>query len=253
MHRLSDFPRILFVVSLAVLWLTAQIGVSVRRRAPLASEDERDDFNIVLTSTLTLLGLIIGFTFSMAIGRYDARKIYEATEANVIGTEYVRAGLLGPADAERAQDLLKKYLAERVLFYTARDARQLPEVNARTAQLQEQLWSVVQGAATKNPSPITMLVTSGMNEVLDSAGYTQAAWLDRVPTSAWGLMIIIAVCCNLLVGYGARGKRPLLLIVLPFVLSVAFLLIADIDSPRSGIIRVRPENLMSLSQSLNSR
>ncbi len=253
MHRLSDFPRILFVVSLAVLWLTAQMGVSLCRRAPLASEDERSDFNIVLTSTLTLLGLIIGFTFSMAIGRYDTRKLYEATEANVIGTEYVRAGLLDPADAGRAQDLLKKYLAQRVLFYNLRDARQVSELNAHTEQLQQQLWAVVQGAATKNPTPVTALVASGMNAVLDSAGYTQAALWNRVPTSAWGLMTIIAVCCNLLVGYGARGKRPILLIVLPFVLSVAFLLIADIDSPRTGIIRIRPENLMSLSQSLNAR
>ena len=119
--------------------------------------------------------------------------------------------------------------------------------------MQQQLWSVVQGAATANPTPVTTLVASGMNEVLDSAGYTQAAWWNRVPTSAWGLMAIIAVCCNLLVGYGAKGKRPMLLIILPFVISVAFLLIADIDSPRSGVIRIRPENLMSLSQSLNPR
>jgi hypothetical protein len=65
-------------------------------------------------------------------------------------------------------------------------------------------------------------------------------------------MIAIAVCCNLLVGYGARsgGARSGLLFVLPLVISIAFLLISDIDSPRRGFIHVVPQNLESLSQSL---
>jgi hypothetical protein len=151
------------------------------------------------------------------------------------------------------QDLLKKYLALRVQFYTVRNTRQLSEVNADTAQLQQRMWALVQGATTAKPSPVTVLVASGMNDVLNSQGYTQAAWWNRIPTSAWSLMAAIAVRCNLLMGYEVRRKSAFLLTILPLVLSVAFLLIADIDSPRSGIIKVRPENLMSLSQSLSPR
>ncbi len=90
-----------------------------------------------------------------------------------------------------------------------------------------------------------------MNDVLNSQGYTQAAWWNRIPTSAWTLMIAIAVCCNVLVGYGARRARVKagLLLVLPVVVSISFLLVADIDSPRSGFIHVVPQNLESLSQS----
>ena len=91
-----------------------------------------------------------------------------------------------------------------------------------------------------------------MNEVLDSGGYTEAAWRNRIPVSAWSLMAIIAVCSNVMIGYGFDRKRTFLLSVLPFVLSVAFLLIAEIDSPRRGIIQVGPENLITLSQSLNA-
>jgi hypothetical protein len=253
MYRLSDFPRVLFAVSLAVLWLSAQFGLTLRKWARPVAEDEREDFNLVLTATLTLLALIVGFSFSMAIGRYNQRKDYEAAEANAIGTEYGRSDLLGSPDAERVQNFLKKYLAQRILFYTVRGARQLSEVNADTAQLQQQMWAVVQGATTAKPSPVTVLVASGMNDVLNAQGYTQAAWWNRIPTSAWSLMAAIAVCCNLLTGFGMRRKRTLLFMVLPVVLSVAFLLIADIDSPRWGVIRVRPENLISLSQSLNLR
>jgi hypothetical protein len=61
-------------------------------------------------------------------------------------------------------------------------------------------------------------------------------------------MALIAICCNLLVGYGARdSKGGMLLMILPLVVSIAFLLIADIDSPRGGLIHVHPQNLLSLS------
>ena len=76
-----------------------------------------------MAATLTLLGLIIGFSFSMAISRYDQRKNYEEAEANAIGTEYVRADLLPAADAERMHGLLRNYLDQRVLFYQTRDER----------------------------------------------------------------------------------------------------------------------------------
>jgi hypothetical protein len=66
-------------------------------------------------------------------------------------------------------------------------------------------------------------------------------------------MAAIAICANLLIGYGARNAKAelFLLPVLPLVVSIAFLLIADIDSPRGGVIRVSAQNLASLSQSLH--
>ena len=91
-----------------------------------------------------------------------------------------------------------------------------------------------------------------MNDVLNSQGYTQAGYWNRIPTAAWGLMAAIAIGCNLLVGYGSRQRKAgsKLLPILPLIVSIAFMLIADIDSPRHGIIRVRPQNLISLAESL---
>jgi len=248
-----NHPIVFFLFSLGVLWLAAQIGASARRRWALG-DDERDDFGVVQTATLTLLGLIIGFSFSMAISRYDLRKNYEEAEANAIGTEYARAGLLPAADVAGVRAQLTKYLDLRILFYTARDERALRQINVDTAQQQAAMWSAVQGPAVAQPSPVIALAVSGMNDVLNSQGYTQAAWWNRIPASAWGLMIAIAICCNVLVGYGAHGARVKagLLFVVPLVVSIAFLLIADIDSPRGGLIHVTPQNLLSLSQSLPS-
>jgi hypothetical protein len=245
-----NYPRLFFVFSFVILWLAAQAGTYLRRRRPLR-EEEHEDFGVVQTATLTLLGLIIGFSFSMAVSRYDLRKTYEEAEANAIGTEYVRAGLLPSADGVAVQAQLRKYTDLRIQFYRARNQPDLQRINADTAQLQAKMWSTVQAPALAQPTPVIALAVSGMNDVLNSQGYTQAAWWNRIPDSTWTLMMAIAICCNVLVGYGSRNAKAKagLLYVLPLIVSIAFLLIADIDSPRGGFIHVNPQNLASLAQS----
>jgi len=250
-NAMFDYPRIFFLVSLLVLWLSAQFGTSLCRRRPL-KEEERDDFSVVEAATLTLLGLIIGFSFSMATSRYDLRKTYEEAEANAIGTEYVRAGLVPGPNAAAVRTLLRKYLDLRISFYRTRDNHELQQINADTDQIQNQMWSAVQDPAVAQPTPVIALAVAGMNDVLNSQGYTQAAWWNRIPTAAWTLMMAIAISCNMLIGYGARsaGAKSGLLFILPLVVSISFLLIADIDSPRGGFIHIVPQNLVALRRSL---
>ena len=255
MMNLMNYPLLVFMLSFFILWITAQIGARFLTGIRDLEQVEKDDFGFILGATLTLLGLIIGFTFSMAIGRYDQRKNYEEEEANAIGTEYVRADLLPAANAEKIHTLLSKYLDQRILFYQTRNQGALRQVDADTAQLQNEMWSEVKTAALEQPTPVVALVVWGMNDVLNRQGYTQAAWWNRIPVAAWGLMGAIAICCNLLVGFAARHAkdkfRNFMLLILPLVLSISFLLLADIDSPRGGLIRVIPQNLLSLSQSLH--
>jgi hypothetical protein len=253
-YSIFDYPMLIFALSFSVLWLSTWVGASILRKKRNLEDDVREDFSTILVSTLTLNGLIIGFSFSMAISRYDQRKVYEEAEANAIGTEYVRADVLPGANAEKARSLLKDYLDQRILFYKTRGGRELQEINARTAQLQSELWATVRDAGVAQQTPIIALAVAGMNDVLNSQGYTQAAWWNRIPPGAWALMISIAIVGNLLVGYGAKNLKSesVLLLVLPFVFSVSFLLIADIDSPRGGVIRVKPQNLVSLAESIRT-
>jgi hypothetical protein len=255
MNNITDYPVLVFGFSFFALWIAAWLGGSFFRRQRKLEADARWDYGIIMGATLTLLGLIIGFSFSMATERYGQRKNYEEAEANAIGTEYVRADLLPAADAAKVRVLLKDYLDQRVLFYLTSDSQQLRQINARTAQLQTELWSAVLAPAVERPTPVIALAAAGMNDVLNSQGYTQASWWNRIPIAAWALMSVIALCCNVLVGYGAhniKAEGPLLL-VLPLVLSISFFLIADIDSPRGGVIHVNPQNLVSLAESLHAR
>jgi hypothetical protein len=253
MSFITHKPLIIFALAFTGLWLAAWLGASLRKKKPLNSALQQD-FSLILAATLTLLGLLIGFSFSMAASRYDQRKNYEEAEANAIGTEYVRADLLPAADATKVRDLLRKYVRQRIGFYTADDTA-VAQIDAETAQLQSALWSAVVAPAALQPTPVVALAVSGMNDVLNAQGYTQAAWWNRIPVSAWILMGIIGVCCNSLVGYGSRAATPgnPLLLILPLFVSLAFMLIDDIDTPRHGLIRVAPQNLTSLAASLQPK
>jgi hypothetical protein len=255
MISLFQYPFLTFAFSFFAFWLSAQIGVWLRRRWPQMEEAVHKDLDVVLGAVLTLLGLIIGFSFSMAISRYEQRKTYEVSEANAIGTEYVRADLMPAADAAKMHELMREYLEQRILFYTATSEEEIPPINAATAHLQTEMWAAVHASFLAEPTPALALVASGMNDVLNSVGYTQAAWWNRIPAEAWWLMSAIAICSNMLVSYSRHcPKTPLIrFLVLPFVLSIAFFAMADIDSPRRGLIRVPPENLNSLAQSLQGR
>jgi hypothetical protein len=252
MNSVFRYPFVILALSLVVLWLAGWVGSYLGKNRRPMEEEDRQHFSVIQGASLTLLGLIIGFSFSMAINRYDLRKSYEEAEANAIGTEYVRASLLPPASAARVRVLLTEYLNQRVLFYRTRNTEELEQINATTNQLQTNLWSAVQAPAMAQPTPLVTLVLSGMNDVLNSQGYTQSAWWNRIPVGAWILMAAIAICSNLLVGYGARHTegKAMLFFVLPVVVSISFFLIADIDSPRRGVIRVEPQNLIALAQTL---
>jgi hypothetical protein len=190
----------------------------------------------------------------MAVSRYDQRKLYEEEEANAIGTEYVRGELLPASDRDNLRRLLRQYLDRRILFYETRNPARLRDIDTTTARLQARLWNSVQIAALVNQTPVTALVVSGMNDVLNSQGYTQAAWRNQIPIAAWVLMGIIAACAHVMVGLYLRRVRPhgTLLTVFPAIVSVSFLLIADIESPRGGLIRVKPQNLMDVARSMQN-
>ncbi|MFO1312144.1 MAG: hypothetical protein U1F41_08790 [Burkholderiales bacterium] len=251
--KVIDYPLLLLLpVSFVMMAAASWCGAWFAARRSTQAIDARDDFGVILAATLTLLGLIIGFTFSMALTRYDQRKNLEEEEANAIGTEYLRLDLLPPAAADKARALLRDYTRERILFYTTRDEAALEEIAVRTAKLQADLWAAVRDPAQNQRDPVSVMIMIGMNDVINSQGYAQAAWWNRIPRAAWLLMAAMALCANFMVGRNAKHPKSelRLLLVLPFVVSIAFFLIGDIDAPHAGVIRVVPQNLNALLPTL---
>src|SRR6266550_2160375 len=152
-----DSPFVVFALALIAQGLAAYVGDVLRKRAHAFKQGERHDFNTVQAATFTLLALIIGFTFSMAVSRYDQRKNLEETEANAIGTEYLRADLLPAGDASRVRELLRRYITERISFYMANNEREIGTINANTQRLQADLWNAVTHVAATQQTPVVAL------------------------------------------------------------------------------------------------
>lgn len=251
--HIADSPLIVFGLTAVVLSGSVWFGNAVLSKYRTKDTETSADLGIIQTATLTLLGLIIGFTFSMAIARYDMRQTYEESEANAIGTEFLRADLLPSKNAEAVKSLLNNYLDQRILFYSKQNQETAKQITQRTIELEGALWNEILPIARTQSSPTIALVVSGMNDVINSHGYTQAAWWNRIPAAAWWLMAAIAIGANVLVGFGARNfKRNIgLFMIFPMMVSIAFFLIADIDSPRGGVIRIDPRNLLDLKHNIN--
>ncbi len=168
MENLTHYPVLVFAAAFFFLSLASETGAWLRRRYSGVSDERNEALSLILGATLTLLALIIGFSFSMATNRYDQRKNFEEAEANAIGTELLRADLLSPTDASSVRKLLGDYLDQRIAFYINKDDMRRTRIDERISQLEANLWAVVRVPAQAQPTPIAALVLAGMNDVINS-------------------------------------------------------------------------------------
>jgi hypothetical protein len=187
---LVDWPWLMFAIAFLLLWAVARFGVLVRNWRPGITSAEHSDLDLVRNATFTLLAVILGFSLSMAVSRYDLRKTYEEEEANAIGTEYARLDLLPAEAASATRDLLRDYARLRVIYYSGQAQEELRRAEIATAKLQNEMWDLDSSAASKQPSPLTALAVAGMNDVLNSQGYTLAAWRNRLPVQSLGTAVL---------------------------------------------------------------
>ena len=252
MWPLNQHPFHILILSLIVLGTSVWCGGALLTRFKNRLAWSQADFNMVQTATLTLLSLIIGFTFSMAIDRFDQRKALEEAEANSISTAILRADLLPTDSRTQIKILLAQYLEQRILFYSAEESALAP-IKDRTTALQNKLWRAAAEIANAQPTPTVALAVASISDVISAEGRYQGASWNTIPKPAWWLLAAIAICANLMFGFGSHhfNSHRSILFTLPVIISITFFLIADIDSPRSGSIRVNPQNLVNLAQTLN--
>jgi len=261
--RLFDFLRDIIgedlrvgTVILLLLLLGAQeIGYRLgrfvrRRREPL--EAEKSSLNFATAGMVGLLAFLLGISLSMASGRYEARRDSMLAEANAIGTTWLRARMVQP-EGMTIQRALREYTKLRIDTINGGETpEEVDRMYARAAALQDDMWSAVQRAAERAPTPITGLLVASLNETIDLSLTNRRNFSTNVPAYVIRLLALVSIVTMGAIGYGfgMLGSRQVVMsTLLLFLWTIAIMLIVDIDRPRSGAIRVGTTPLVWTLQS----
>lgn len=210
-------------------------------------------------SVLGLLALLLGFTFSMSIQRYDHRSIAVIEEANAIETALLRIELLPNEYKLEARKLFKDYIDLRVSIgefdLTRKDERKI--YNEKINFIQKELWSLAVLATNDDPRPVTTgAFVQSLNDVIDIQGKRNAFLQMHIPEAVLFLLFIVFMASAGIMGYsaGLSGKRMIIPIILTsFLISLIVFIIIDLDRPRRGIIKIKQEamNILKIKNSLD--
>jgi hypothetical protein len=213
-------------------------------------ETDAESHDHLLSAVLGLLALLLGFTFSLALNRYEARRDLVVQEANAIGTTWLRAQLLEPPNSAAMSNLLRAYLDARLAWSEA-DATE--DQQAQMAALQQKLWAVTGQVMRSDPNPqLSRGLMDAMNQSFDLAEARAAARLAHVPDRVLSVLLLYALLSAAMLGYtsAAKGKpQRIATASVVVLLTLALVMILDIDRPRSGAIQVSQQPLEELKQS----
>jgi len=231
-----------------------QFGYWLGRRAR-DDQIERSRASTWQNALLALAGLLIGFTFSMAEARFDARKKLLLNEANAIGTTYLRTQFLEPAQGEELRDLLRRYVDVRLAFIDAgSNLVRVDETLRQSSALEDQIWSRVAAIGRADDrSYMHGLLVQATNDMLDDAAEHVAAVDSPLPATVFLVLILATAAAMAVVGFGCGLEKRMSthgMFVMPLLLAAVILLVLDLAHPRIGVIQLRDPALLRLKQSL---
>jgi hypothetical protein len=242
----------IFSVGVVIILAASEIGYRIGMHA---SANGGGDISTLESAVLGLMALMIGFTFAMALSRFETRRDAVLSEANAIGTTALRARLLPQPERGEVLRLLRQYTAVR-LDITQRPASRAELVAAvdKSNAIQEGLWqqAKVMSANDKNMVPTGLFVQS-LNEMIDQQAKRLAALRNRVPNIVMLALFGIAAVGAAFTGYG-RGlggrRRRLPLYLMAVLISAVILLILDLDRPAAGFIEVSQQPMIDTAASI---
>jgi hypothetical protein len=245
----------IFLVTVAVILLAIEGGfrLGAYRRRRSVGED-KPPVGEMVAATLALLAFILAFTFGLAGSWFDVRRRMVIDEANAIGTTYLRAGMLPEPHRSDVRSLLREYVNVRL---EAAKPGKLGQSVRRSEELHAQLWARATAVGEKHPDSVVVgLFIWSLNEVIDSHAERLALGpRTRLPGSIWATLYFVAALGMCAIGYhaGLSGAgRSLAILALVLAFSSVLTLIADIDRPQEGFLRVSPQPLLDLQRSLSA-
>lgn len=244
------------LVLLAVMLLAMEAGHRLGRHRGPAPEALQEQVGAVQASLLGLLALMLGFTFSMALDRFDSRSEAVVAEANAIGSAWLRADLLPDSVRADSRSALRDYLALRVEaagLAHGETAAQASLARATAAQ-QARLWQLAVAAGREAPNPVTTgLYLQALDDLLGAHALQEAERRRHVPALVLVLLYASFVVCGGIIGYGAglQGQRPARVThVMVALIALLLFLVMDLDRPRRGIVQIDTAPLLELRDTL---
>lgn len=257
MYNLNSVQIAIFLF--VCLVLAIEVGCRIGRRSQKATNEEaRSHISAIQASLLGVLALLLGFTFSLSLQRYDSRSAAVVDEANAIGTTYLRSQLLPVSVRREVQELLRSYLEVRIqegIIPLSNEAERRELLNKASLN-QDILWRLALQAAEEDKSPVTSgLFIQSLNELIDSHGRRNAVLDRHVPEVVLFLLFSTFILTWGIVGYasGIGGNRVSLAAYIMLVLIVLLIfIIIDLDRPRRGLIQINQASLVELQEAIES-
>lgn len=252
MESLFDNTYFVTLITAALVLVFVEIGFAYgRRRAEHTGDDA--PLGVTEAAAFGVVALLLGFSFQLAINRYDARRETLVSEANAIGTTILRTKLFDETTGAALRAKLRDYVDARIEFSAAGSetgARKAPA--QRSVQLQGQIWALAMTAVRRDPhSTLSPLFVQTLNEMIDLSAKQEAILNAVIPIPILYVLLIVVLAAAMLLGidFGRKGKRaPVITALFAIMLALVIGIIVDLDNPQHGLIRVDLAPLQSLYQ-----
>jgi hypothetical protein len=215
--------------------------------------NRKDQMEAIRDGLFVLVSLLLGFTLALAVPRYNERRTLLVEEATSIGTTYLRAGMLPQPYRDNARDLLRRYVDARLdLDNAGLEVARFNEATNRSKHIQAQLWAEAVAVAQTDRSAIMATYVSSLNKTMDLHDKRIAALENRIPVSIWLLILSVSVIAIFSRGLTLTRRFWLTLILTPITIAIVVTLVADLDSPSAGLIRLDQRAMQRLKAEVSS-
>jgi hypothetical protein len=254
-ENLLNHPWLVAMSLFSLLALVGELGYRTGIKSRIEDDQNRkEQINAIGDGLFVLLSLLLSFTLTMAVSRYDHRRELVVREADAIGTTYLRAATLGQPYQRNVEQLLRNYVDARIDFFAAGfDPAQVEQAVRHSSRFQQELWKNLVEVLQSGGTPVAVAFMNSLNDVIDLDSQRLAALQNRIPSRVWILITIVALIAVFTRGLTLKRRFWLTLVLGPMTIAIAVGLIADVDSPRSGLIRVDQEPLYRLKADIQPK
>lgn len=254
-------PVVLIAIALlACMLIAGESGYRLGRRGCQAHKDLiRVQIGSIQVVILGLLALLLGFTFAMALSRFEYRKQMVVKESNAIGTAALRSQFLPASYHDEVEQMFNRYVEIRLesVLRTEQGSSERDLLDAEVRRIQRRLWQIADEAAETEPQSIPLgLFTHAMNELIDIKVTRDIAVANHVPESVLLFLMGFAILAAMILGYGnglAGGRIISLTAAYCVIVVLVIVLVIDLDHPQQGLARTSQQSMIQLQEIMEAR